>query len=278
MSAISKTGLLVESTASLVVMDPTLGPVERMAAKIAVGDDVLVQVNRRLCFRPVTQKSLTDPPRACGSLLQGSVTIGRPIRDLLVAEGQRLGVAAANSPSTVVSVASEYVKSKPSAIWFNVAVQEAERIVVEGLLLDKNFEYGLTQIPIIKDSISIVTPHMQIFADNFCLPHSNEIREENELQFTYTIPPQVTMLRVISKPITTQDDGRTLGVAILGFTLDNRQIPLISSNFAKGFHHLEKSNAQEWRWTNGEGLLLLPHATTERCLKIRIASWHENLE
>jgi len=53
------------------------------------------------------------------------------------------------------------------------------------------------------------------------------------------------------------EDGRTLGVALSGLVMEGRAVPLNSEVFGRGFYELEQSEVGSWRWTDGNGELLL---------------------
>jgi len=62
------------------------------------------------------------------------------------------------------------------------------------------------------------------------------------------------------------EDGRRLGACIGAVCLGDTSIPLDSPSLASGFHRLERSGHELWRWTDGDARIVLPHASAAPAL------------
>jgi hypothetical protein len=69
--------------------------------------------------------------------------------------------------------------------------------------------------------------------------------------YVFGIPAGTSVVRLLSEPRTSPDDGRKLGAAIARITIDGRCIPLSDPSLVTGFHRDEG----KFRWTDGAGLL-----------------------
>ncbi len=81
------------------------------------------------------------------------------------------------------------------------------------------------------------------------------------------LPPGTTRVRLLSPAVRPADERRRLGAAITGISLDATPIALDAPQLAAGFHATEPN----WRWTNGEGILLLEPRQTAQELAITVA-------
>ena len=81
------------------------------------------------------------------------------------------------------------------------------------------------------------------------------------------LPAGTTRVRLISPGTRPADERRRLGAAIAGISVDGVTIPLDDPALAAGFHACEPG----WRWTNGEGVLLLAPHDEARELSIDVA-------
>jgi hypothetical protein len=66
----------------------------------------------------------------------------------------------------------------------------------------------------------------------------------------------------------TSDDLRQLGVCIAGIVVDSKPLPLDAEALLSGFHPIERRGAERWRWTDGNGVLLLP--STAKVIELRV--------
>ncbi len=82
-----------------------------------------------------------------------------------------------------------------------------------------------------------------------------------------TLPPGTTRVCLTSTCARPADERRRLGAAIAGIALDGAPLALDAPALAAGFHQIEAN----WRWTNGEGVLLLEPDDAVRELTINVA-------
>lgn len=76
----------------------------------------------------------------------------------------------------------------------------------------------------------------------------------------------------MSPPTSLGHDRRRLGALLTGIAIEGTPICLDDARLARGFHGTERHGDALVRWTNGNGVLSLPDALTDRRLEITVAS------
>ena len=82
-----------------------------------------------------------------------------------------------------------------------------------------------------------------------------------------TLPAGTTRVRLVSATMRPDGERRRLGAAIGGISLDGVAVALDGPVLAAGFHGCEA----DWRWTNGEGVLLVEPQDRARSLVVTVA-------
>ncbi len=88
-----------------------------------------------------------------------------------------------------------------------------------------------------------------------------------------TVPPGAAALRLCSRSAvpcrgdTANPDARRLGVAVTAIILDGRPVRLDDMRLQRGWHRMEDG----WRWTDGDALIPLTPAASERRIQITTA-------
>jgi hypothetical protein len=86
-------------------------------------------------------------------------------------------------------------------------------------------------------------------------------------QTHHHLPANTTRLRLISPCTTPPGERRRLGAAIAAITIDGTLMPLNHPGFATGFHPPEP----DFRWTDGDAILLLTPQPHDRTLTVSVA-------
>lgn len=105
----------------------------------------------------------------------------------------------------------------------------------------------------------------------------------DELVLSYTLPAWSEVVRLVSNAhpprgrSEADPDRRMFGVAVLSVTIDAKILTLDCDAFARGFYPIEGEIPRRWRWTNGEGVLIIPAIARTRELAITLTGWHRLL-
>ncbi len=114
------------------------------------------------------------------------------------------------------------------------------------------------------------------------LLNSDQIDDDHVLRFR--IPSHAHWIRVFTPALLppgqggTETEQRRFGIAIIALSIGARVIALENSALASGFYPIEGDAPRKWRWTDGNGLIMLDPAPQERVFVIRFTNWHEMLE
>lgn len=249
----------------------------RNMADLAPGDAVLVQSEGKLCFKPVSTIERSLSPSLCLSLPSGSLGNSMPLKDLMVVEGQRVGMTVANSNLVQIEPLAGKLATSNDDEWFSIIVQSAECIIVEGVALEASSPGAVPACSGSSQASAICDTQLHAFIDNIELNVNNINYESGVYAIQFTIPAKSCMVELRSRVARTATDHRYLGVAILSVLLSGKALGFNDANFARGFHACETTDTQAWRWTNGDGLLLIPSTNVDQNLLVRITDWHERL-
>lgn len=85
-----------------------------------------------------------------------------------------------------------------------------------------------------------------------------------------TLPPDTERVRLVSPAVRKPGESRRLGVAVSSIKVDSCDISLHGSELSAGFHAFENEDGAQWRWTNGDALLLLSPSNTPISLEIAV--------
>jgi hypothetical protein len=85
------------------------------------------------------------------------------------------------------------------------------------------------------------------------------------------VPPGASVVLLCSTAARPPGDPRRLGAYVTSLRLDGAAIDLADPRLTGGFHAVEHQGAQRIRWTNGEGMIVLPPAARGRLLEIGVA-------
>jgi hypothetical protein len=86
------------------------------------------------------------------------------------------------------------------------------------------------------------------------------------------VPPDVTVVRLLSPAGHAPGDRRRLGVAVAGLVLAGERLALDEACCIRGFHPPEGAAERPWRWTDGEAVLRFAPAALPRLLEIEIVA------
>ena len=105
------------------------------------------------------------------------------------------------------------------------------------------------------------------------------LEEPSPWHFTCTLPPRSGPVRLRSTRRRADDDsdGRRFGVCVRAAAVNGVPLVLDSASFGPGFHPIEGSGEDTWRWTTGDAWLVLPYSAEARTLALTLTDWHEGL-
>ncbi len=87
-----------------------------------------------------------------------------------------------------------------------------------------------------------------------------------------TVAPGARIARLVSGVTQAPGDLRRLGAVILGLSIGGKAIPLDGPRVRSGFHATERHGDMCWRWTDGEGVLVLHPKWTGKTLTVTVAA------
>ncbi len=100
----------------------------------------------------------------------------------------------------------------------------------------------------------------------------------------FRIASQARWMRVISPALVSpgqagdEVEQRRFGIAIIALSIGEHRIALDSNALASGFYPVEGDTPRNWRWTDGNGLIVLDPTPSEQVFLIRFTNWHEMLK
>ena len=299
---------LVE-TSSLLVLDPISGPQAKPIANLALGDEVLVQSDGRLCFRRLISVSEAVAPSAITRLRAGSLGLDVPRGPVSIDSRQPVGLPLAQAVLGPAGSFQSALSMQTAEQWLDVLVEGAARIVVDNLSIGTGPLLDAVPSKVLAPQTSAISARLpkaarpQAPADG-ALPIEADPASQNSIEpagtlkaFTgqaelslvvpvsaaprmvlkFTLPPRTTTLRLISASAQPAGDSRKLGVAIFRLDVEGSDIPLDSPALVRGFHRAETGEGLVWRWTDGEALLIMQPQPISQILSVHITDWHKSL-
>ena len=295
-------------TSNLLVLDPISGPQPKSVANLALGDEVLVQAEGRMCFRRLVSVSEAVSPALVTILPPGILAAEAPRFSISVDSRQPVGLPLAQ---TKLNPAGSLVpaESKPNGkYWMDVLVEGAARVVVDNLSIGTGPLPSLASpepVPRLKAAVAgkspalsnaqpaaVASPAMiepleqdeaktvaplKAFAGQLELPLTAPVSPDPRMLLQFTLPPRTTTLRLVSSSARSPGDARKLGVAIFRLSIEGNDIALDSPALVRGFHRAETGEGLTWRWTDGEALLIMQPKPTPQTLSVHITDWHKLL-
>lgn len=294
------TARLAETT-ELIVLDPSTGPVPRAVADVALGDEVLVTADGRICFRRVLGADEAPPPEPAVLVAAGGLSPDMPAHPLVIDSRQRIGLRKLPGVVAMASTLPGTVPHLAGGFWVNLTVEGAERIIAENIAIATGPLEEVTIAPPkaaspkaappqsvqpvpsapVEAPPAPVAPEVPTILRAYNGPTEIALvsasTEGALTTLRFNLPPRTTTLRLASPSVQPPGDGRRLGVAVLRLVVDATEIPLDSPALVRGFHRAEADQSMAWRWTDGEALLILPPRPTPQSLFIHITDWHLRL-
>ena len=265
--------LRLPNTAQCLVLDPRLGPVPRPLVLLAPGDAVLAESEGVMCFRPVSRAEPVPPPSLLALLPRDSLGTDRPTADLILPDAQQICLPQAGAePIPVAQIALPAPVRDHAAPdgWMRIIVEGATRLVVDGIgLIFAEPQDDRTKRAELADIIAL-----RAYAGQTELPLIAAEPMPGGAELHFTVPARTAALRLISQTFRAEGDYRQLGVALVGLAVEQSAIGLDNPGLVRGFYPVERNDDTEWRWTDGEALLLLPPRPTQQTLEVRITDWH----
>lgn len=282
-------------TTELVVLDPVIGPVSRAIQFLALGDEILVAAEGRLCFRRLMMAQEAPPPSDAALLVAGSLAPGVPHHSVVLDRRQMVGLPRHPTPVATIASLSGTSKAIADGFWHDVMAEGADRIIaaniaiVTGSLASLDLEIkprratGPLQTsplaePSTETSVMLQAVSVRAFNGSQELTLLGVATDGPFSVLRFSLPPRTTTLRLSSNSATPAGDSRKLGVALFRLILETTEIPLDSTMLVRGFHRAESNAEMSWRWTDGEALLILPPKPVPQTLSVYITDWHSLLE
>lgn len=125
---------------------------------------------------------------------------------------------------------------------------------------------------------------VRVMSDGHWAELLSSTQSSDDIIMHFRIARRAHWMRVISpalvSPGQTGDEveQRRFGIAIIALSLGEREIGLDSTALASGFYPVEGDTPRNWRWTDGNGLILLDPTPTEQVFLIRFTNWHKMLK
>ncbi len=277
-------------TARLMVLDPAVGPIERAISALALGDEVLVVAEGRMCFRRLMALQDTVAPDQVVWMAPGTLGPDMP-RSMLQLDSRQ--VVSAPTPAAMAGPCAQF--SEPAAVgennfWVQVIVEGAQRIISSNVAIltgplpePKVAPTGsvgqVFDVAVNSEAVSLFDDPKIVCA--FSGPQQLDLVSatvDGKLAvLRFALPPRTTTLRLASPNAQPPGDGRRLGVAVVKLQVDSIGIPLDSPALVRGFHRAEAGEGLTWRWTDGEALLILPPKPVPQTFSVHITDWHKML-
>lgn len=124
------TARLTEST-RLLVLDPTVGPVERPLAAIALGDEVLAVSSGRMCFRRLMASNEASSPSRIATIAADALGAATPRHSIMLDARQMIAPAALPTLFAMASVYGTEGQHEPGTYWLDITVEGADSIIAE---------------------------------------------------------------------------------------------------------------------------------------------------
>ena len=125
--------LCLESTAKLLVLDETIGPVYRPIKELALGDEILVVADGRMCFRHLVGIEDTDSPSEILRVLESSLAANVPNNTLFLDVRHSVSLPTVGSPLKFLSKGDLPPSDETPKEWFQLRIDGAERIITNNI-------------------------------------------------------------------------------------------------------------------------------------------------
>lgn len=296
-------------TNSLLVLDPISGPQAKPISNLALGDEILVQADGRMCFRRLISVSEAIAPGVITRLNVSALAINVPRAEISLDSRQPVGLPLAQAGLNSAKDFPSALSMQQNEQWLDVLVEGAERIVVDNLSVATGTlrdSAGSLEFPPKASIISPTSPDsakqtqlaegelsqkteinsraaiepsvtLKAFTGQIELPLLAPVSAAPWMVLQFVLPARTTTLRLISASAQPAGDSRKLGVAILRLSLEDSEISLDSPALVRGFHRAETGEGLVWRWTDGEALLILQPKPIAQIFSVHITDWHKSL-
>lgn len=261
-------------TAHVLVLDSVVGPVDRPISGLALGDEILVVADGRMCFRRVMASGEATPPDSAVSVPTGAIGNAVPRRALLLDSRQKVGIPVVTAKLEAASEQPGASAQPATGYWIDLVVEGADCIITE------NVAIGTGSLPEPTPQVTkpappaSVDPPLRAFNGAVEIPLVGVSSDGPTSVLRFLIPSRTTTLRLSSVSAQPPGDGRRLGVAVLRIQVESNDIPLDSPALIRGFHRAEAGEGLTWRWTDGDALIILPPRPAPQTLAVHIADWH----
>lgn len=288
-------------TATLLVLDPVRGPVSRTISALALGDEVLVVAGSRMCFRRVMAAEEAPAPSRLTCVAPGAIGPDMPKQSVALDVRQPIAAPLSNA---LLRPAEDYPQPPGTvdpSYWLDITVENAERIIVDNMSIGTgpvqemrqqppvsrdNDSRSLTNVPVHLTALhnraqspgSMILNPIRAFNGTSELPLSTTFSEGPLTAYCFKLPPRTTTFRLSTASVQPPGDSRKLGIAIFRILFDKTEISLDSPALVRGFHRAESHELLAWRWTDGDGLLLLPPKPAQQLITIYVNDWHLTLQ
>lgn len=294
-------------TSRLLVLDPISGPSPRSVANLALGDEILVQAEGRMCFRRLLSLSEAAAPPLVSRLQPNALAPDSPRAPISLDSRQPVGAPVADAAFQNLTDFAPALAPPEGEYWMDVLIEGATRIIVDNLSVrtgplastdstrSSNTTLSaakapkpakapqaavapppVTADPAISSQHEIGAP-LKAFTGQVELPLLAPVPAEARMVLQFILPPRTTTLRLISPSAHPPGETRKLGVAIFGLSVETTAISLDSPALVRGFHRSETGEGLTWRWTDGEALLIMQPKPLPQLLSVHITDWHKFL-
>lgn len=291
MTVMSNHTVRLAETTELVVLDPAIGPVARAIHLLALGDEILVAAEGRLCFRRLMMAQEAPPPSDAVLLLAGALSPGVPHHPLMLDRRQMVGLPRHPTPVAAIASLPGADTAAADGFWLDIMAEGAERIIAANIAIVTGplallpveipptcaahpIELPPSSEPVAETSTSTQAASVRAFNGSHELTLLGVVTDGPLSVLRFSLPPRTTTLRLSSRGAKPVGDSRTLGVALFRLIVEATEIPLDSPILVRGFHRAESNAEMSWRWTDGEALLILPPKPVPQTLSIHITDWH----
>ena len=289
-------------TSRLLVLDPNSGPSLRSVANLALGDQILVQAEGRMCFRQLLSLSEAAAPAVVSSLRPNALGPDSPRVAISLDTRQPVGAPIADSMFVHLVNVAPGCAPLEGEYWMDVLIEGATRIMVDNVSIGtgplasaERTIPGATKASkssksppavVAPPSVSAepatshevnIAPPLKAFTGKVELPLVAPVVSAARMVLQFILPPRTTTLRLTSPSAQPPGETRKLGVAIFGLSVEASTIELDSPALVRGFHRAESGEGLTWRWTDGEALLIMQPKPSPQLLSVHITDWHKFL-
>ena len=125
---------------------------------------------------------------------------------------------------------------------------------------------------------------VRVMSDGHWAELLSSTQVSDDIIMRFRVASHAHWMRVISPalvpPGQVGDDveQRRFGIAVIALSISERRIGLGGSALVSGFYPVEGDSPRNWRWTDGNGLILLDPTPSEQVFLIQFTNWHEMLK